>query len=217
MLLVMGHLRVRAADIARLRTPIARQTAAVREFHGCEHYSIAVDILEPDVLQVAERWRTRAAQSAHLIGDHMIEFNIGMRAAQIVAASIDSYDDGKIQRLMQIPATSFRGEQTDTAMVLMMGKARLAGDEFDRIKAEMAALVIGARGEDGCVHYAFSRDILDPQTLHIAARWRDAEALAAHFRTPQMAVFDAALAGAKVEGMTVKAYEGTGERTLVER
>ena len=93
----MGYMRVRSTDIARLRGPIARQTTAVREFHGCEHYGFGIDVLEPDLLRVSERWRTRAAQSAHMIGDHMVEFNIGMRAASATRSRMSHASENRIR------------------------------------------------------------------------------------------------------------------------
>ncbi len=217
MLLVMGYMRVRSNDIARLRGPIERQTLAVREFHGCEHYGFGIDLLEPDLLRISERWRTRAAQSAHLIGDHMVEFNIGMRAASVVATSIDSYEGGIARRLLQIPATSFRPEREDKDTVTAMGTARFAAGEIDRLIPDLKVLLAATRAEDGCDLYAFSRDVLDPDLLHIAEKWRDAAALFAHSTTPHMAAFDAVLAKAKVESMSINAYDADGERVLVDR
>jgi quinol monooxygenase YgiN len=216
-LLVMGYLRVRGADIARLRGPVDRLSASVREFHGCEHYSFGIDILEPELLRVAERWRTRAAQSAHLVGDHMVDFNIGMRAAQVVEASVSSYENGVVRRLMEIPASSFRGERTDKAMVVVTGSVRTAPGEIERLLPDLATLTQSTRAEEGCELYAFARDLLDPQLLHLSEQWRDRKALGVHFATPHVAAFNNVLAGAKIEAMSVKAYEGDGERVLVER
>jgi quinol monooxygenase YgiN len=217
MLLVMGYLRVRGADIARLRSPVERLSASVREFHGCEHYSFGIDILEPELLRVAERWRTRAAQSAHLVGDHMVDFNIGMRAARVVAASVSSYENGTVRRLMEIPASSFRGERADKAMVVVTGSVRTAPGEIERLLPDLGALVRATRTEDGCDLYAFARDLLDPQLLHLSERWRDRNALAAHLATSHVAAFNAILAAAKIEAMNVKAYEGDEERVLIEQ
>ena len=217
MLLVMGYMRVRSNDIARLRGPIARQIAAVREFHGCDHYAFGNDLLEPDLLRISERWRTRAAQSAHLIGDHMVEFNIGMRAASVLETSIDSYENGVVRRLLQIPATSFRPEREDKDMAVVLGSARFAKGEIDRLMPQFIAHLTAIRGGEGCDLYAFSRDVLDPDVLHIAGRWRTGAALAMHLDAPSMAQFDAALDGAKLRNMNVTAYYANGERTLFER
>ncbi len=217
MLIVEGYLRVRSDDVARLRGPIDWQTAIVRDFHGCEHYAFGVDLPEPDLLRIAERWRTRAAQSAHLVGDHMVEFNIAMRAAKVVAASIEAFDGDSVRKLMQIPATSFRGERRAEGAVNVMGVVDLVPGELDRLRFDVGAQILAARAEDGCELYAFSRDLIDPNRVYIAERWRDAAALAAHCRAPHTVAFDATLATAKINALRVAAYDATGERILAKR
>lgn len=215
MLLVMGFMRVRSADIARLQGPISRMAAAANEFHGCDHFAFGHDLLEPDLLRVSERWRSRTAQSAHLIGNHMVDFNIDMRAASVVATEIDSYENGMVRRLLQIPATSFRPEREEKAMVIVMGRAKFGPGEIERIRDAMETQILATRAEDGCLAYAFSRDVLDPDVMHIAERWRDQAAIDTHFATPQMAAFTKVLGSAKVESLLVTAYDSTGERVLM--
>lgn len=92
-------------------------------------------------------------------------------------------------------------------MIIVMGHAKLAAGEIDRLGAEMEAQIKATRAEDGCLAYSFSRDVLDPDTLIITERWRDNAAIAAHFASPHMAAFNAALAKAKLLEVSVKAYE----------
>ena len=56
-------------------------------------------------------------------------------------------------------------------------------------------MVAASNAEDGCLAYSFATDVLDPTVLHIVEKWRDEAALAAHFATPHMAAFGAAIAG----------------------
>ena len=100
-------------------------------------------------------------------------------------------------------------------MVIVMGTARLAPGEIDRLLEVMRAQIETTRAEDGCIHYAFARDVHDPDLLHISERWRDNAAIAAHFQSPHMAAFNAELAKARVLSLSVKAYDENGERTLM--
>ena len=50
--------------------------------------------------------------------------------------------------------------------------------------------------------------------MFIFEKWQSQEALDAHFATPHMAAFGAALAGLGVTGMDVKKYIVTGEGTV---
>jgi quinol monooxygenase YgiN len=56
-------------------------------------------------------------------------------------------------------------------------------------------MVAASNAEEGCIAYAFTQDVLDPTVLHIVEKWQDEAALLAHFATPHMAAFQAALAG----------------------
>lgn len=100
-------------------------------------------------------------------------------------------------------------------MIIVMGHATLAPGEIDRLSAEMEAQISATRAEDGCLHYGFARDVLAPDTLIITERWRDNDAIAAHFASPHMAAFNAALASAKVLEVSVKAYDNGEVRTLM--
>jgi len=86
---------------------------AKREFTGCDDYAFDHDMLEPDLLRISERSRPRTAQSAHMVGNHMAEFNNDMRAASVVATEIESCKNAIVRRLLQMPATSLRAEREE--------------------------------------------------------------------------------------------------------
>jgi quinol monooxygenase YgiN len=100
-------------------------------------------------------------------------------------------------------------------MIFVMGTAKMAPGELDRLTDAMATQMAATRAEDGCEAYNFSRDVLDPDLLHVAERWRDNDALAAHFKTLHMATFNAVLANAKVLSLSIKAYDGDNVRVLM--
>ncbi len=100
-------------------------------------------------------------------------------------------------------------------MVIVMGTAKVGAGDLDRLNDAMHAQLKATRAEDGCEHYSFARDVLDPDLLHIAERWRDNDALAMHFTQPHMAVFNAAMAKVTVTAISVKAYDENGVRTLI--
>jgi quinol monooxygenase YgiN len=100
-------------------------------------------------------------------------------------------------------------------MVIVMGTCKMAPGEIDRLTDAMRAQVEATRDEAGCQHYAFARDVLDPDLLHISERWDSNEAIAAHFQSPHMALFNDALNTAKVLSLSVRAYDENGVRTLM--
>ena len=85
----------------------------------------------PNLLCISERWRTRTAQSAPLTGNHRVAFDIDARAANVVATKIESYDNGMVRRLLQIPATNLCAERKAKAMVIVMSRAK-TGTRRDR-------------------------------------------------------------------------------------
>ena len=100
-------------------------------------------------------------------------------------------------------------------MIIVMGHAKLGPGEIDRLGDAMATQIAATLAEDGCLHYGYSRDVLEPDTMIISERWRDNDAITAHFASPHMAAFNAVLASAKVFEVSVKAYENGEVRTLM--
>lgn len=100
-------------------------------------------------------------------------------------------------------------------MIIVMGTATFGPGEIDRLMPQIEAQLTATRAEDGCELYAYSRDLLDPDTLLISERWRNQAALTAHSQLPPMAAFSAALGTAKMEGLIVKAWDAHGERVLM--
>lgn len=85
-------------------------------------------------------------------------------------------------------------------MIIVQGEAKFAAGEIDRLAAPMKAQIEATRAEDGREHYAYARDVLDPDLLHVSERWRDEDAIAAHFASAHMAAFNAELATARSNG-----------------
>ncbi|MBC7986827.1 MAG: antibiotic biosynthesis monooxygenase [Sphingomonadaceae bacterium] len=100
-------------------------------------------------------------------------------------------------------------------MIIVQGEVKFGAGEIDRLAAAMKAQIEATRAEEGCEHYAYGRDVLDPDLLHVSERWRDDDAIAAHMASAHMAAFGAEVGGAQVERMSIKAYEGEFQRTLM--
>ena len=80
-------------------------------------------------------------------------------------------------------------------MLIVLAKAHVGESAMEAAKAAIADMVAASNAEEGCIAYAFTQDILEPGTIHIVEKWKDEAALAAHFATPHMAAFGAAIAG----------------------
>lgn len=100
-------------------------------------------------------------------------------------------------------------------MIVVVGTARFAAGELDRLKGALARNVAATRREPGCEHYAYSVDICDPNLLHVAERWSDDQAIEAHMASPHMAAFMAEIGASKIESISIKAYESTFLRNVL--
>ena len=100
-------------------------------------------------------------------------------------------------------------------MIVVQGSLKMAVGEIDRLTEAALAMVAATHEETGCIAYTFSRDLADPDTFVIFEIWSDDDALAAHFQTPHMAAFNAAMAGTQRLSGSVKAYTAEFQRTLL--
>jgi quinol monooxygenase YgiN len=87
--------------------------------------------------------------------------------------------------------------------------ARVAADAatIDQIRAAVRRMEQASRAEPGCRDYCFSVELNDPATMRITELWDDMDALTAHFATPHMAEFSAALQAHPPKRMDVHCYE----------
>lgn len=78
-------------------------------------------------------------------------------------------------------------------MLIVLAKAKVSAEALDAARPAIAAMVAASNAEAGCIAYAFTQDLGDPSIIHIVEKWQDDAALTAHFATPHMAAFGAAI------------------------
>ena len=92
-------------------------------------------------------------------------------------------------------------------MILVTGTVQLPEGGLEKLLPAAKTMMDKTRKEDGCISYAYSQDLVDPSLMHVAEAWRDREALAAHFETPHMAVWRAAIREVGLIDRNLKAHE----------
>jgi quinol monooxygenase YgiN len=92
-------------------------------------------------------------------------------------------------------------------MILVAGTVRVAEGGLDKAADAMRTVLEATRQEDGCIRYAYARDVLDPDLMHVSELWRDAEALRAHAAAPHMKSWGAAMREAGVIERDLRMYE----------
>ncbi|CAM3241120.1 putative quinol monooxygenase [Prescottella defluvii] len=87
MIIVAGHLRVRPGDRESYLGACRQVVADARAADGCLDFALGPDLLEPDRINILERWRDRDALEAFR-GDGSGE-DLG---ARIVEAQVGEFD-----------------------------------------------------------------------------------------------------------------------------
>lgn len=91
-IIVMGHIHLGTGEAARLQAELSAQVAATNAEEGCEHYSFAGHIDDPDLLIVSERWASAEALAAHGQSAHMKAFNAVLRSAELRGVSVKAWN-----------------------------------------------------------------------------------------------------------------------------
>jgi quinol monooxygenase YgiN len=92
-------------------------------------------------------------------------------------------------------------------MIMVAGTVRFPADKIRDVRDPMARMIEATRAEDGCAHYAFAEDVLDPGLIHISELWRDQAALEKHASSAHMAVWRKAGRELGVGERNLKIYE----------
>jgi len=92
-------------------------------------------------------------------------------------------------------------------VLIIAGSFRVAPPQRDAAIAAAREMMTETHKEKGCHAYVFSADLADPTLVHLFELWESAEHLHAHFVTPHMARFQAAIGTIKPRDFSVKRYE----------
>lgn len=100
-------------------------------------------------------------------------------------------------------------------MLIVLAKAKLGDGAIEAGRDAIAAMVEASNAEEGCIDYTFAQDILDPSLMLIVEKWVDEAALVAHFQTPHMAAFQAAIAALDITVEEALKYEAGDGQALM--
>jgi len=98
--------------------------------------------------------------------------------------------------------------------LIVAGTFRVPAENLEALSPHMVAIVAASRAEDGCLAYAYGRDLQDPGLIHVIEQWRDQASLDAHFATPHMAAWRQAREPLGFHDRNLRRYEVASEREL---
>ena len=94
-------------------------------------------------------------------------------------------------------------------MIVVNATIEATEENIAAMQSAIADMEKASQAEDGCHDYTFSVELNNPAVMRITECWESMEALAAHFATPHMAQFQAAMAAHPPKSVEAKFYEAT--------
>ena len=98
--------------------------------------------------------------------------------------------------------------------VVVVGQFRLPPERMDEARGAMRKVMEATRAEDGCIEYNYAEDVLDPGLIRVSEVWASREQLAAHLKTPHMAVWAEERAALGLTGRAITVFEAGEGQTL---
>jgi len=95
----------------------------------------------------------------------------------------------------------------ETNVLIIAGTFRIDAPQRDAAIAAAREMMTETHKEKGCHAYVFSADLADATLVHLYELWESEADLHAHFATPHMARFQAAIANIKPREFDVKRFE----------
>lgn len=84
------------ATIAALKPSIAAMESASRAEDGCDDYTFSIELNNPGVIRITERWQSADALKAHFLTPHMAQFQEAMAAHQPQSVTANCYEATEI-------------------------------------------------------------------------------------------------------------------------
>jgi quinol monooxygenase YgiN len=92
MIIVQVEIIIEPGSAAKVVDAVKAMETATRTETGCLKYAFSVDIADPGMIRVTERWESLDAIKAHLASPHMAEFNKAVGALQPKGLDIKAFE-----------------------------------------------------------------------------------------------------------------------------
>jgi quinol monooxygenase YgiN len=92
-------------------------------------------------------------------------------------------------------------------MIVVVGSFRIPPSMVEFVRPAMAVMIAASRAEQGCIEYAYALDVLDAGLVRVSEKWRDRDALEAHFRTAHIAEWRAQVSALALTERVLTAHE----------
>ena len=92
MIVVQVEVVVEPGSADKVRAAVAAMEQATRKEAGCLKYAFSVDISDPGMIRVTERWESMDAIKAHMASPHMADFQRAIMTLQPKGLDIKAFE-----------------------------------------------------------------------------------------------------------------------------
>ena len=97
MIVVNAIIDTTAENIANMKEAIAVMEEKSRAEAGCHDYTFSIELNNPDVIRITEKWESMEALSAHFQEPHMADFQAAMAAHPPKSVTASFYEATEFQ------------------------------------------------------------------------------------------------------------------------
>ena len=100
------------------------------------------------------------------------------------------------------------------SLIAILGQFDIHPDDTPAAAELMRVMMSETVKEQGCRHYAYARDLSNPNRFQLSELWDAAASLEAHFHAPHTLAYRAGMSKLKVQSRTVSRYDVTNVANL---
>ncbi len=98
--------------------------------------------------------------------------------------------------------------------IVVIGQFRLPAERMEKARPMLRKVMEATRAEAGCIEYNYAEDVLDPGLIRVSEIWETRAQLAAHLKTPHMAVWGEERAALGLTGRHITVFEADAGTAL---
>lgn len=100
MIIVEGYVRFAdAGDFPRIRHAAFAQMSASRAEPGCLEYTYAIDVSDPCLMRVLERWESWQALEAHFAHAHMAPWRAALASVTVAERNLHAHEVSETRKV----------------------------------------------------------------------------------------------------------------------
>lgn len=93
MIIVEGFVRMEnVGDFEKVRSAAEAQITSSRAESGCVDYTYALDVLDPQIMRVLERWENWEALDSHFKQPHMVPWRAALADVKFLERSLCAHE-----------------------------------------------------------------------------------------------------------------------------